>query len=118
MTGPGRNRPEQADPEAADVVGSTRARLGPVGVWLGALNAASVAEERPAARHIEDLGYGSLFVGERIGGKESMAHQALLLAATDHIVTGTGIANVWSRHPAALEGGSALLGAATRAGSS
>ncbi len=41
-----------------------------------------------------------------------MAHQALLLAATDRIVTGTGIANVWSRHPASLEGGSALLGAA------
>ncbi len=97
---------------ANDVVDTTRARLGPVGVWLGALLGATVDEERSAARRIESLGYGSLFVGERIGGKEAMAHQSLLLAATDHIVTGTGIANVWARHPAALEGGSALIGEA------
>ncbi len=70
----------------------------------------SAEVERPAARRIEELGYGSLFVGERIGGKEAMAHQAVLLAATDHIVMGTGIANVWSRHPAAMQGGSATLG--------
>jgi probable F420-dependent oxidoreductase len=94
----------------SELVVSTRSRLGPVGVWLGALHGASVDEERAAARRIEELGYGSLFVGERIGGKEAMAHQSLLLAATDRLVTGTGIANVWARHPAALEGGSALIG--------
>jgi probable F420-dependent oxidoreductase len=113
MTGAGSDRNESTDPVAdTDLVAATRARLGPVGVWLGALMTASVPDERAAARTIETLGYGSLFVGERIGGKDAMAHQALLLGATDHIVTGTGIANVWARHPAALEGGSALLGAA------
>lgn len=112
MTGAGSNQTEPTDSVAdGDVVASTRARLGPAGVWLGVLNAASVADERAAARTIETLGYGSLFVGERIGGKDAMAHQALLLGTTDHIVTGTGTANVWARHPAALEGGSALLGA-------
>jgi probable F420-dependent oxidoreductase len=93
-----------------DVVRSARDRWGPVGVWLGALNQVSAEAERQAARRIEALGYGAIFVGERIGGKEAMAHQAVLLAATDHIVTGTGIANVWSRHPAAMQGGSATLG--------
>jgi probable F420-dependent oxidoreductase len=95
-----------------DVVDTTRARLGPVGVWLGALLGASVDEARVTARRVEALGYGSLFVGERIGGREAMAFQSLLLDATDRIVTGTGIANVWSRHPAAMEGGAATIGEA------
>ncbi len=93
-----------------DIVPATRKRLGRVGVWLGALMGVPADVERPTARRIEELGFGSIFVGERIGGKEAMAHQAVLLAATDHIVVGTGIANVWSRHPAAMQGGSATLG--------
>ncbi len=93
-----------------DVVTSTRARLGPTGVWLGALLGVSAEVERHAARRLEELGFGSLFVGERIGGKEAMAHQAVLLGATDRIMTGTGIANVWSRHPAAMQGGAETLG--------
>lgn len=96
--------------EEHDVVGSTRNRLGPVGVWLGVLMGVRADEEREAARRIERLGFGSLFTGERIGGKEAMAHQAVLLAATDHIVTGTGIANIWARHPAAMQGGADTLG--------
>ncbi len=93
-----------------DVVVSTRDRLGSTGVWLGALLGVSAEVERSAARRLEELGFGSLFVGERIGGKEAMAHQAVLLGATDRIVTGTGIANVWSRHPAAMQGGAETLG--------
>jgi probable F420-dependent oxidoreductase len=89
-----------------------RERLGPVGVWLGVFATAPVDQERQAARRIEELGYGSIWCGERIGGKEAFAHQAVLLAATERIVTGTGIANVWARHPAAMQGGSATLGAA------
>jgi alkanesulfonate monooxygenase SsuD/methylene tetrahydromethanopterin reductase-like flavin-dependent oxidoreductase (luciferase family) len=34
------------------------------------------------------------------------------LAATERIVTGTGIANVWARHPATMQGGAATPGAA------
>lgn len=95
-----------------DFISSLRARLGPVGVWLGSLRPAPVDQERQAARRIEELGYGSLWTGEVIGGKEAFAHQSLLLAATERIVTGTGIANVWARHPAAMQGGAATLGAA------
>src|SRR5947209_5525466 len=35
---------------------SGRERLGPVGVWLGVLGRAPIAEERQAARRIEELG--------------------------------------------------------------
>jgi alkanesulfonate monooxygenase SsuD/methylene tetrahydromethanopterin reductase-like flavin-dependent oxidoreductase (luciferase family) len=68
---------------------SVRERLGRVGVWLASLRLAPVDEERRAVRRLEELGYGSIWSGEGIGGKEAFAHQSLLLAATDHIITGT-----------------------------
>ena len=93
-------------------LGPVRERLGRVGVWLASLRPAPVDEERRAVRRIEELGYGSIWCGEGIGGKEAFAHQSLLLAATGHIVSGTGIANVWARHPATMQGGAATVGAA------
>jgi probable F420-dependent oxidoreductase len=93
-------------------ISALKDRLGPVGVWLGIFRSAPIDQERRAARRIEEFGYGSIWCGERIGGKEAFAHQSLLLAATERIVTGTGIANVWVRHPATMEGGAATLGAA------
>jgi probable F420-dependent oxidoreductase len=97
---------------SSEIVHSARNRLGPVGVWLGVLGRAPIDEERQAARRIEALGYGSIWTPEGIGGKEAFAHQAVLLAATQRIVTGTGIANVWARHPATMQGGASTLGAA------
>jgi probable F420-dependent oxidoreductase len=94
-----------------DVISALRERMGPVGVWLGSLRPAPVERERQAVRHIEELGYGSVWTGEVIGGKEAFAHQSLLLAATERIVTGTGIANIWARHPATMQGGAMTLGA-------
>ena len=91
------------------MVDQVRARLGPVGVWFGALSAVPATVERAVAAEIERLGYGSLWAPERIGGKEAFAHQGILLSATDHLATGTGIANIWSRHPAAMQGGAATL---------
>jgi probable F420-dependent oxidoreductase len=89
-----------------------RERLGKVGVWLASLRPATIEQERAAAHRIEALGYGSLWAGEVIGGKEAFAHQAVLLTATERIVTGTGIANIWARHPATMLAGAATLGAA------
>jgi probable F420-dependent oxidoreductase len=95
-----------------EIVHSARARLGPVGVWLGVLGRSPIDEERRAARRIEELGYGSIWTPEGLGGREAFAHQSVLLAATQRIPTGTGIANVWARHPATMQGGAATLGAA------
>jgi probable F420-dependent oxidoreductase len=96
-----------------DAVRAVRERLGPVGVWLGALGSAGMEEDRDAARRIEALGYGSLWTGEAVGlGKEAFAYQSVLLAATERIVTGTGIANVWARQPGSMQSGAATLGAA------
>lgn len=95
-----------------DEVIAARERLGPVGVWMGSLMGATIEREREVARRIEELGYGSIWTGEIVGGKEAFAHQSVLLAATERISTGTGIANVWARQPGAMEGGGATLGAA------
>jgi probable F420-dependent oxidoreductase len=94
------------------VVDATRARLGRVGVWSRELRAAAVADEPAAIRRIEELGYGSVWTGEGIGGKEAFAHAAMALASSSRIVVGTGIANVWARHPATMQGGAATLAAA------
>jgi len=90
----------------------SRRTLGTVGVWLGVFERALIDDERLAARRIEELGYGSLWCGERIGGKEAFAHNGVLLAATEQIIVGTGIANVWARQPATMQGGAATLCAA------
>jgi probable F420-dependent oxidoreductase len=94
------------------VVEATRKRLGAVGVWSGTLRAAAVADEPAAIRRIEELGYGSVWTGEGIGGKDAFAHAAMALASSSRIIFGTGIANVWARHPATMEGGAATLAAA------
>jgi probable F420-dependent oxidoreductase len=95
-----------------DALDSLRRRLGPVGVWLGPVASAPTPFEQDAVRRIEALGYGSIWAGEVLAGKEAFAHQGLLLAATERIITGTGIANVWARQPGSMQGGAATLGSA------
>lgn len=86
-------------------------RLGRIGVWLPLHmpGFASVDEERRLAVRVEELGYGSLWAGEVVGGKEAFAHYGVLLAATKRLVIGTGIANRWARHGATAQAGAATL---------
>ncbi|GII92244.1 TIGR03620 family F420-dependent LLM class oxidoreductase [Sinosporangium siamense] len=93
------------------VVEEARRRLGPIGVWLpiSALLAAPAEVERDAVRRLEAAGYGSFWTGEVLGGKEAFAHHAVLLAAGRSMVVGTGVANLWARHHAAMQGGGATL---------
>ena len=72
-------------------------RLGRIGVWSGAFTVAPAAEARPAAREIEELGYDTLWYPEGLGTRESFTNGAVLLAATDRIRVGSGIANIWAR---------------------
>jgi probable F420-dependent oxidoreductase len=97
--------------QATDPVTATRVKLGPVGVWLGPLMRAPVADQPAAAQRLEELGYGSIFGGEIIGGKDIFASAAVVLAATSRIMFGTGIANIWCRHPANMAGVAATTGA-------
>jgi probable F420-dependent oxidoreductase len=99
-----------ADTATAWADGPTaRAQLGRVGVWLGGLGRTGWVEARAAARRIEELGYGALWLSETPGGKEPLAHAGLLLGATERIGVATGIANIWVRDAVAARDGAYAL---------
>ena len=84
-------------------------RLGRIGVWSGAFTVAPAAEARPAAREIEELGYDTLWYPEGLGTRESFTNGAVLLAATDRIRVGSGIANIWARDAVAAANAARVL---------
>jgi probable F420-dependent oxidoreductase len=91
-----------------EAVLEARRRLGRVGVGL--MTPLAPADEwRRAARRVEDAGYGSIWVNEAIGGREVFTQLGVMLAATERIVLGSGIANLWARHPAAMQGAASVL---------
>lgn len=92
-----------ADADAA------RAQLGRVGVWFGGLGAAPWPAARDAARRIEELGYGALWLSETPAAREPLAFAASLLAATERIPLATGIASIWSRDALAARNGALTL---------
>ncbi|GAA4237721.1 TIGR03620 family F420-dependent LLM class oxidoreductase [Actinomadura meridiana] len=89
-------------------VDEARKRLGRIGVGL--MTPIAPADEwRRAARRIEDAGYGSVWINEAIGGREVFTQLGVMLAATRRIVFGSSIANLWARHPAAMQGAASVL---------
>ncbi|QKG27383.1 TIGR03620 family F420-dependent LLM class oxidoreductase [Actinomadura verrucosospora] len=91
-----------------DAVLEARRRLGRIGVGL-MTPLAPGDEWRRAARRVEDAGYGSVWVNEAIGGREVFTQLGVMLAATERIVLGSAIANLWARHPAAMQGAASVL---------
>ena len=91
---------------------AAREQVGRVGVWLGGLGRTPWPEARDAARRIEELGYGALWLSETPTGREPLAHSALLLGATERIPVATGIASIWSRDALAARNGALALGEA------
>jgi probable F420-dependent oxidoreductase len=79
------------DPRALQSLRDSR-----VGVWTTALDTVLPAQAGEHARELETLGYGSLWFGEAYG-REAFTNAGLLLAATERLVIGTGIANVYGR---------------------
>lgn len=80
----------------ADIAGARRT-LGPVGAFVG-MTAGSppVADQRAGVRRLERAGYRALWTNEIIGA-DSLVRASLWLAASDHLVIGTCIANIWAR---------------------
>ncbi|GAA2124161.1 TIGR03620 family F420-dependent LLM class oxidoreductase [Actinomadura napierensis] len=92
----------------SDAVLEARRRLGRIGVGL--MTPLAPADEwRRAARRVEDAGYGAVWVNEAIGGREVFAQLGVMLAATERIAFGSAIANLWARHPAAMQGAASVL---------
>lgn len=63
--------------------------LGKYGIWVRKQDVTA-----DFARQVEDLGYGTLWVGASPGG--DLAEIEELLAATDRIVVATGVVNMWA----------------------
>jgi probable F420-dependent oxidoreductase len=96
---------------SSTVVREARRALGPVGVFLPVptTSAPPVDLQRDAVRRLERAGYRAAWTNETVGGKDALVQLAVLMAATERMVFGTGIANIWARSPQTAHGASALL---------
>ncbi|MFC8529266.1 LLM class flavin-dependent oxidoreductase [Nocardia sp. NPDC057227] len=95
------------------VLTAARDALGPIGVWLASapiLRARPISEVQRAVARIEELGYGSVWIGEGVGGsREIFAHMAALLAATETITIGSGVAVIGARDAGVMHAGASTL---------
>lgn len=83
-------------------------RPGRIGLFIGSLATQPVAVEREVVAEMERLGYGTLWYGEA-AIREAFSHGAILLAATERMVIGSGIASIWARDPQAMAAGGRTL---------
>lgn len=70
--------------------------FGRIGIWTFALDMQPMARAQEAARELEDLGYGCIWLPEAVG-REPFVSAALLLSATQRIRVATGIASMHAR---------------------
>ena len=95
----------------ATVVETARRALGPAGVFLpfSRTSPSSADQQREAVGRLERAGVRAVWTNEAVGGKDALVQLAVLLAATDRMVFGTAIANIWARAPQTAHGAAALL---------
>ncbi|GLW07207.1 LLM class F420-dependent oxidoreductase [Microtetraspora sp. NBRC 13810] len=79
--------------------------LGKIGIWSGVWSSAQhsadparISEIGEAAAELEDLGYGTIWVG----GSPPVGHAAPLLEATSRIKVATGILSIWEHEAAGV----------------
>jgi probable F420-dependent oxidoreductase len=72
-------------------------------IWVGPEGVPG-SEVLTLARRVEELGYPMLWVNETLG-REPFALCAALGAVTTRLVLGTGVANVYNRHPGVMKQG-------------
>lgn len=73
--------------------------LGKVGVFSVPLEVVPARVGIAFARELEELGYSAVWTGEGLGTREQFTNAAAVLAGTERIVWGAGIANIWARDP-------------------
>ena len=76
-------------------------QLGHVGLWTRQLDIQPTDQLRSTIAELEELGWRSLWAWE-VFGREALTNAGLLLCATQRLVIGTGIANIWARDPVAM----------------
>ena len=76
----------------------TRMHLGQLGIWTYQLSYQPATKVHEVVAELEELGYGTLWIGESVY-REPLTHAGFLLASTERMVIATGIANIWARDP-------------------
>jgi probable F420-dependent oxidoreductase len=76
-------------------------QLGRVGLWTFQLDLQPADVARATAAELEALGYPAIWVPEAVG-RDPLVNSGMLLAATERMVLGTGIASIWSRDAMAM----------------
>ncbi len=82
--------------------------IGRTGIWYGGIDALPSDEARRAARVVEELGYGALWVAEAVG-RDPFVSAAVLLSATERLPVATGIANIYARDAMTMAAGQKTL---------
>lgn len=93
----------------------TRETYGQVGIWSGALHRSRADDAGKAAiveavAELEDLGYGTLW----LGGSPSADDAAAVVAATRSVTVATGILSIWNHTAAEVAARIATLDASAR----
>ncbi len=99
--------PDQSD-IGVDTMNREQIDIGRVGVWYGQIDALSTPDAQRAARLVEELGYGALWIAEAVG-RDPFAFAAVLLSATERLPIATGIANIYARDPMTMAAGQKTL---------
>ena len=85
--------------------------LGRVGIWCGQFRSQDTGEAREAARELESLGFGALWIPGGAGG-DIFGDVSRVLGATTALPVVTGILNIWMHDAAEVASEHARLGAA------
>jgi probable F420-dependent oxidoreductase len=95
---------------ANTVVEAARKALGPVGVCLPVSFTGNPHADlqREAVGRLERAGYRAVWTNEVIG-KDALVQLAVLLSATERMVFGTSIANIWARPAQTMHAAAAQL---------
>ena len=95
----------------SSVVEAARRALGPVGAFLPVptTSAPPIDLQRDGVRRLEGAGYRAAWTNETVGGKDALVQLAVLLAATERMTFGTGIANIWARSAPTAHGAATVL---------
>jgi len=94
--------------QGAHTAAGAGVNLGRAGVWLGSIANLPAADLRRGVREIEQMGFGTIWLGEATA-REPFAAAALILSATDRVTVATGIANIWVRDATAMMNGARTL---------
>jgi probable F420-dependent oxidoreductase len=70
-----------------------------IGVFSVPLEVIGRREALAFVGELERLGYGCVWTGEGLGTRELFTSAAVVLAGTERIAFGAGIANIWARDP-------------------